>query len=149
MTKVSLSRGIRNNNPLNLRISDNDWLGKVRNNTDGAFEQFTVMEYGIRAAMINIRTIVRRRKASGKSTTVRNLISTWAPNADGNDETAYLISMIRNDNIQPSDEVDYKNKEFFCRLVNAMAKVECGCGLPLGKVYSGYRLAFGSQYDGM
>jgi hypothetical protein len=31
-------RGFRNNNWLNIRISDNAWQGKKTNNTDGAFE---------------------------------------------------------------------------------------------------------------
>ena len=36
-------RGIRNNNPLNIRLNpDNRWQGRVppKHNSDGAFEQF-------------------------------------------------------------------------------------------------------------
>ena len=44
-------RGIRNNNPGNLRISGNAWQGKIptSQNTDGAFEQFSYYVYGVRA----------------------------------------------------------------------------------------------------
>jgi hypothetical protein len=38
-----LPRGIRNNNPLNIRLNpDNRWQGRVspKLNSDGAFEQF-------------------------------------------------------------------------------------------------------------
>ena len=42
-------RGYRNNNPLNLRISNNAWKGKIpaSQNTDGAFEQFQTMAKGL------------------------------------------------------------------------------------------------------
>ena len=35
--KTSQARGIRNNNPLNIRVG-NDWQGERKPNTDGAFE---------------------------------------------------------------------------------------------------------------
>ena len=48
-----MTRGYRNNNPLNIRIDKkNPWLGRVIPNTDGEFEQFTSMAYGYRAAMV-------------------------------------------------------------------------------------------------
>jgi hypothetical protein len=37
-TTTSGPRGFRNNNWLNIRISNNAWQGKKTNNTDGAFE---------------------------------------------------------------------------------------------------------------
>ena len=40
-------RGFRNNNWLNIRISNNNWQGKRTDNTDGAFEQFETPELGI------------------------------------------------------------------------------------------------------
>lgn len=44
-------RGIRNNNPGNLKISGSAWQGKipVSQNTDGTFEQFQSFAYGTRA----------------------------------------------------------------------------------------------------
>lgn len=49
-----LPRGIRNNNPLNIKIG-NDWKGEVPN-TDGTFEQFESMEYGLRAELLSSST---------------------------------------------------------------------------------------------
>ena len=60
MNNKNLPRGYRNNNPLNLRISNNNWAGKVYNNTDGAFEQFSSMAYGYRAAFMTIRKYLYR-----------------------------------------------------------------------------------------
>ena len=146
MAKDTTPRGLRNNNPLNLRISKNAWLGKVEKNTDGAFEQFTAMEYGIRAAMRNIQTIVRRNERAGKQTTVKSLVHTWAPSSDGNNEAAYVKSIADRTGIQPYDTIDIKKKSHFCLLVWAMAWVENGQQISMGRVESAYYLAFG-RYD--
>ena len=51
LNQNGLPRGIRNNNPGNIVISNNSWQGKiaVAQNTDGHFEQFTELYYGLRA----------------------------------------------------------------------------------------------------
>mgnify|MGYP003533551919 FL=1 len=46
------SRGIRNNNPLNIRLSADKWQGMREEQTDKAFVQFKSMAYGYRAAWI-------------------------------------------------------------------------------------------------
>lgn len=76
---VARHRGMRNNNPGNLRISANAWQGKipVSENTDGAFEQFESMFYGVRAALVNMRSHYNRGK-----NTVYKLVTTWAPYSD-------------------------------------------------------------------
>ena len=43
-------RGIRNNNPLNIRHSADRWQGAREEQTDKSFVQFTTMAYGYRAA---------------------------------------------------------------------------------------------------
>ena len=48
MMEKKLPRGIRNNNPLNIR-KGNNWKGEVSSSTDGEFEQFVSMQMGIRA----------------------------------------------------------------------------------------------------
>lgn len=118
-----LPRGIRNNNPLNLRISNNAWLGKVKHNTDGSFEQFVSMTYGIRAAIINIRTIVRRHNGP---MTMAELIQIWAPGSDGNNTFAYINKVEELSNIRRHETINYRNKQQMAALVTAMANVENG-----------------------
>lgn len=120
-------RGIRNNNPLNLRISNNPWLGKVSNNTDGAFEQFTSMAYGIRAAMKNIRTHCRRHPGL----TMAQLIRIWAPASDGNNPSRYIAEVKRRSAIMPDERILPQDKGQLSRLTRAMAEVECGCAFDL------------------
>ena len=45
-----LPRGIRNNNPLNIRRSKDQWKGLAEAQNDRAFCQFKSLEYGWRAA---------------------------------------------------------------------------------------------------
>ena len=45
-----LPRGIRNNNPLNIRRSKDQWQGMKKEQTDSAFCQFENLAYGWRAA---------------------------------------------------------------------------------------------------
>lgn len=145
MATNNLPRGIRNNNPLNLRISNNPWLGKVTNNTDGAFEQFTTMEYGIRAAMRNVKTIVQRRAKLGLKTNVSQLIHVWAPASDGNNERVYCKTIADKTGIQPYDEISIDDKNFFCLLIDGMAYQENGQAIPMDKISSAYVLAFGGK----
>ena len=45
-----LPRGIRNNNPLNIRRGKDQWKGLRAQQTDASFCQFESLEYGWRAA---------------------------------------------------------------------------------------------------
>ena len=52
--KKQLPRGLRNNNPLNIRKGAQRWQGQTGN--DGAFCIFESMEYGYRAAFRLLHT---------------------------------------------------------------------------------------------
>ena len=45
-----MTRGQRNNNPLNIRHSADQWQGARAEQTDKSFVQFETMAYGYRAA---------------------------------------------------------------------------------------------------
>ena len=45
-----MTRGIRNNNPLNIRHSADRWQGACEKQKDKSFVQFKTMAYGYRAA---------------------------------------------------------------------------------------------------
>jgi hypothetical protein len=47
---MSLPRGIRNNNPLNIRRSKDKWKGMRAVHSDAQFVQFESLEWGWRAA---------------------------------------------------------------------------------------------------
>lgn len=132
----STPRGIRNNNPLNLRISSTPWQGKKTPNTDGSFEQFTTLEYGLRAAMVNIRTMIKRDRLDKIAT----LIPRWAPKSDGNNESAYIRYVCDRSKIGMNDRLDRNNKNQICRLVWAMAEMECGVSISFGRIENAWAL---------
>ena len=50
------TRGLKNNNPLNIRHSKDQWQGARKEQTDKAFVQFESMAYGYRAAWKTLET---------------------------------------------------------------------------------------------
>lgn len=117
------SRGIRNNNPLNLRRNDrNAWLGKIYITGDKDFEVFSAMVYGIRAAMVNVRTLCRRHLGL----TVQGLIKIWAPAEDGNNPKRYIQLVCTRSGLMPTQRVDYRSRELMCNLLYEMTFVENG-----------------------
>lgn len=77
-------RGIRNNNPCNLRLTKIAWQGKIPNaqNTDGAFEQFQSPFYGFRAAALDLKSDWGKGKR-----TITALISEFAPPNENNTQS--------------------------------------------------------------
>ncbi len=82
-----VARGIRLNNPGNLRISNQSWLGKVAPSKDHDFETFDTLEHGIRA----IAKIILNDYHHGMDT-IEDIISKYAPSSE-NDTAAYIASV--------------------------------------------------------
>ena len=131
----TIPRGIRNNNPLNIRIG-NTWLGEVANPTDPSFEQFVSMQYGVRAACVLLRRYIRHYKR----TTIRAIIAAWAP-ASENDTAAYVAAVCRYLEIAPDVPIKYEDKDIICRLVQAMCRVENGQPISDDIISKGYDMA--------
>lgn len=79
------TRGIRNNNPANIRRGCN-WIGLVSMPTDKKFCQFVSITFGVRALLITLRTYVVKYKLR----TIPQIIERWAPPSDGNDTSRYI-----------------------------------------------------------
>jgi hypothetical protein len=86
MKQASQPRGIRNNNPLNIRKSPIRWRGAVGD--DGEFVQFSTALLGIRAAARNLRTY---REKYGYMR-IADIINRWAPDSE-NDTESYISSV--------------------------------------------------------
>lgn len=130
-------RGIRNNNPLNIRRSNTPWLGKCDRVIDPEFEQFRNILYGIRAAFLTIRSYEIKHHVS----TVEKILLRWAPPTENNTE-AYINFVSGRMNVQPSTQVDSTDKLTMCRLVSAMAFYENGVEVPFDKIEQAYNMAF-------
>ena len=132
---MATPRGIRNNNPLNIRIG-NTWLGEVPNPTDSEFEQFVSIRYGLRAAFVILRRYIRRY---GRNTPAK-IIRAWAP-ANENNTQRYIEVVCKRSLIAPDEVIDYADKNTMVRLVKAMAFVECGVQLNDDVIGSSYDIA--------
>ena len=79
------TRGLRNNNPANIRRSFNKWLGLSSIQEDKEFCQFEHIKFGIRAFLILCRTY---RKKYGIQT-IPQFLNRFAPLSE-NDTLAYI-----------------------------------------------------------
>lgn len=128
-------RGIRNNNPLNIRIG-NTWLGEVPNPTDSDFEQFVHVKYGLRAGFCILRRYIRRYKRN----TVRKIVTAWAPSSENNTER-YIQLVCKFGCLDPDVEIRFEDSLTMCSLVQAMARVEVGEVIPLQVIEDAYKIA--------
>ena len=145
-------RGIRNNNPLNIRHSADRWQGARVEQTDTEFVQFESMAYGYRAAWKVLDTYFLTFKRERKPYMVRNIIARWAPPTE-NDTDAYvrqvtLLSGLggRENLIRPKQYHAFEELERLVLLIRAMTCVECGLRwdeVDVAAIKEGYRLAFG------
>ena len=143
-----MKRGIRNNNPLNIRHSADQWQGASETQTDKSFVQFKTMAYGYRAAWRILQTYYERFHAQGRGFTVRNILSRWAPPKE-NDTEAYIRTVLQitglggKENLLPPSNVDSYDR--LAKLISAMTCVECGIAygqVDKAAICEGYKLAF-------
>ena len=145
---MPMSRGLRNNNPLNIRHSADCWQGARKDQTDKSFVQFESMAYGYRAAWKTLQTYYYRLCGQGQPFNVQHIISRWAP-PEENDTSAYIRFVVGasrlggKENLLPPSNVAGYGK--LSRLMAAMTCMECG--IPYAQVDTeaickGYRLAF-------
>ena len=118
------SRGIRNNNPLNIRRSKDQWKGMAEAQTDGAFVQFKTMEWGWRAAFYLLtRTYYHKYRLY----TIRGIISKWAPPNENNTQR-YIDNVSKLTGILPDEPLGIPSDQpsRWIALGAAMAIQECG-----------------------
>ena len=115
------ARGIRNNNPLNIRHSNSQWLGKALKQTDKAFVQFSNKVYGYRAAFMLLKKYIMKGV-----NTIGKIIARWAPSSDGNNTRAYIDFVSRTSGIDASRTITFEDKDDLVEIVRSMAQVESG-----------------------
>lgn len=133
--QTPIPRGIRNNNPLNIRIG-NVWLGEVSEPTDQHFEQFISMVYGVRAGFVLIRRYIKHYHRD----TVRAIIQSWAPPSENNTE-AYIAKVSSLIGIADYTPIQYEDSYMVCRLVAAMVMWECGQPIDMKIIEKAYTMA--------
>lgn len=98
----AMPRGLRNNNPFNLRpLRDVTWRGQVGID-EGNYLTFDTLASGIRAGMINLRNQQRLHQLDS----VRAIITKYAPAADRNDTDAYIAAVARELGLTPDASIN-------------------------------------------
>lgn len=137
---MNLPRGIRNNNPGNIRVTGIAWDGEVEslNPTDDetVFEEFRRPWWGIRALAVNLRTYQRKHGCR----TLREIISRWAPGHE-NPTDAYMKHVARAVGATPDDALDLSDYFTMRNLVAGIIEFENGKNPYSWEVESGLILA--------
>lgn len=136
-----ISRGIRNCNPLNIRIG-NKWKGEVASPTDKDFEQFSCMHYGLRAGFILLRRYIERYHLD----TVTEIISRWAP-ASENNTRAYINRVCERMGISALEKISFSDRKTMVSLVDAMILNECGTTIANDLIEDAYTIVLYDDYQ--
>lgn len=129
-------RGLRLNNPCNIRLSADKFQGEIQPSGDKEFKQFKDAPHGYRAAFVIIRTYMTRYGLD----TIRGIIRRWAPPSDGNHTENYIKAVAAHAGIHADEKLDFGDREAMLRVVAAMSYVENGEPAEMGEVVKGWEL---------
>jgi len=130
---TTLPRGIRNNNPGNIRIGDK-WQGLVMSmeRKDADFCEFKDPTWGIRALAATLITYQDRYKIN----TIDGIIKRWAPPIENNTQE-YINAVSRLTRFGAHDTLDLHRYEAMQPILEAIIRHENGRG-PLGTINTWY-----------
>lgn len=121
---TKLPRGIRNNNPGNIRWGD-PWQGLVpaTERTDSEFCQFATPAHGIRA----MARVLINYQDKYKIRSIKTVIGRWAPASENNTQ-AYIEAVSRATGFEDDLILDLHQYRDLRPLVEAIIRHECGRG---------------------
>lgn len=135
-----IPRGIRNNNPGNIKNNEKiDWMGEVPKNAklDDAFEEFSSIEYGIRAMMI----LLRNYQLLHGLHSIKEIIGRYAPKRDRNN-TPYYVRYVSVHLEVPADApIDLSDKATMTNVVDSIIFIENGVRVDKEIIEKGWELA--------
>ncbi len=128
------SRGLRNNNPGNIRRSATRYRGEVVSQ-DPSFKRFESMAWGYRAMFVLLYTYQKRYGLS----TLAQLIARYAPAVEN--DTAGYTDFVAEQTAWPADQpLDTCSAEQMIPVVSAMSHMENGLKALPEEVAEGWRL---------
>lgn len=114
-------RGIRNDNPCNIRRTKDKWQGMRETQTDRQFVQFKSRLWGYRAVFVILRNYMKKGK-----NTIGKIIARWAPSSDGNNTQSYIGYVSRGTGIDASRALRWEDRDDLVEIVRSMAQMESG-----------------------
>lgn len=128
------SRGLRNNNPGNIRHNGDTYQGEVKG-ADKSFKTFSSMAYGYRAMFVVLNTYQRKYGLR----TIREMIARWAPPTE-NDTENYIRCVAEWSHVPADCRITTTNHDVMPDVVAAMSRVENGVEANRNDVEAGWRL---------
>lgn len=119
-TKPGQARGVRNNNPGNLRDSGDDWQGKKGVDKDG-YLQFNSAADGLRAMAVNLKN----QQTKHGLTTLNQIIDKYAPPTE-NDTEAYKAQAAKSLGIDGDRPINLQDPQMLAQVMTFMVKKENG-----------------------
>lgn len=116
-----LPRGIRNNNPGNIRLSSAKWRGQRAVQTDIEFVEFESPLLGLRALMVLLLTYYRRYDLA----TVQSIINRYAPPHE-NATDHYAESVSKQLGVRRRQKLDLTRPDTLAGFARAIVKHENG-----------------------
>ena len=135
-----MSRGLRNNNPGNIRRSKVRYKGEVRPSSDPEFKEFSSMAYGYRAMFVLLDTYRSRYGL----TTIRQMLNRYAPPTE-NFTNGYVRFVADYSGVMPDEQIDTRAEMDMIPIVSAMSKIENGVAAKRADVEAGWRLFVGDN----
>lgn len=135
-----MSRGLRNNNPGNIRRSRVRYKGEVRPSRDPDFKEFSTMAYGYRAVFVLLDTYRSRYGL----TTIRQMLNRYAPPTENFTE-GYVRFVADYSGVMPDEVVDTRSEKDMIPIVAAMSKIENGVAANIEDVERGWELFVGGN----
>jgi hypothetical protein len=126
-------RGIRNNNPLNIRHNADVFQGETKGN-DTSFKTFSTMPYGYRAAFVTLHTYLTRGW-----NTIEKIIARWAPPSE-NDTGKYIASVEKWSGVPKDKVLTAADGADYILIVAAMSYMENGRNADIADVKAGFNL---------
>ena len=136
MSTEKLPRGLRNNNPGNIRNNDSiNWQGEVAatSKKDFTFEEFKDRASGYRALLKLLRNY---NKLYGCQT-IADYIRRWAPE-NVNNTIGYITRVSREMQVPTSYVPDPDEKSIMCAMAAAISQVENGVPAIMSEVEAGW-----------
>ena len=130
-----MSRGLRNNNPGNIRLGNFRYKGERAESSDSAFRQFESMEWGYRAMFMLLHTYAVKHNCR----TLSQMINRYAPPSENHTEN-YLRRVAYDTHLSPDEQIDTLNAAVMTAVVAAMSEVENGTKADMTTIWHGWRL---------
>ena len=126
-------RGLRNNNPLNIRHNADVFQGETKGN-DKSFKTFISMPYGYRAAFITLATYLSRGW-----NTIEKIVARWAPLYE-NDTENYIVNVEKWSGVPKDKVLTAASGADYMMIVAAMSFMENGRNADISEVRAGFNL---------